>query len=58
MTEEAKQARREYMRQWRQQHKDAVRESNSRYWEKRAQKMGLMKSQRKVDAKKKGAETC
>lgn len=31
-------ARREYQRKWRAANKDKVRESNRRYWEKRAQR--------------------
>ena len=36
MTEQAKAARREYMRKWRQEHKDNIRAANMRYWKKLA----------------------
>lgn len=38
MTEQAKEARREYLRAWRARNKDKVREANRRYWERRAQR--------------------
>lgn len=38
MTEQAKEARREYLRAWRAKNKDKVRESQRRYWERRAQR--------------------
>lgn len=37
LSEEAKQARREYRREWRAKNKDKVAESNRRYWEKKSQ---------------------
>lgn len=36
MTDEAKQARREYRRQWQRNNPDKVRAYNERYWNKRA----------------------
>lgn len=36
MTEEARKARNEYMKEWRKNNKDKVRANNQRYWEKRA----------------------
>lgn len=39
MEDRARQARLEYMREWRRKNKDKVRENNRRYWERRAQKM-------------------
>ena len=38
LEELAREERREYFRQWRSKNKDKVRESNRRYWEKRAAK--------------------
>ena len=35
----AKMARREYARQWRRKNPEKVRESNRRYWERKAQQM-------------------
>ena len=37
LSENAKQARREYKREWRAKNKDKVAESNRRYWEKQGQ---------------------
>lgn len=37
LSEEAKQARKEYRREWRAKNKDKVAESNRRYWEKKSQ---------------------
>ncbi len=37
MTEQAKQARREYKRQWNRRNKDKVQQAQARYWEKKAQ---------------------
>lgn len=37
MTEAAREARREYKRQWNQRNKDKVREAQARYWERKAQ---------------------
>ena len=34
MTEQAKEARKEYMRKWRQTHKENIRAANMRYWTK------------------------
>lgn len=36
MTEQAKQARREYKRKWAQEHPENVKAWNARYWEKKA----------------------
>lgn len=36
MTEAAKEARREYKRQWNARNKDKVREAQARYWERKA----------------------
>ena len=38
MTEQAKEARREYLRAWRAKNRDKVRESQRRYWERQAQR--------------------
>ena len=40
LEERAAEERREYYRQWRAKNKDKVRESNRRYWERRAEKKG------------------
>lgn len=37
LSESAKQARREYKREWRAKNKEKVKESNRRYWEKQGQ---------------------
>ena len=39
MDEKAREAQRAYMREWRRRNKDKVRESNRRYWVRRAQKI-------------------
>jgi hypothetical protein len=36
MSEKAREERREYFRQWRARNPDKVRESNRKYWERRA----------------------
>ena len=36
MTEEARQARNEYARKWRAEHKENVKRINQRFWEKKA----------------------
>ena len=36
MTEEARKAQREYMRKWRKENPDRVKEATRRYWEKKA----------------------
>ena len=38
-TEEAKKAKAKYMKKWRAEHKDKVREAQERYWKKKAQEM-------------------
>lgn len=37
LSESAKQARREYKREWRAKNKEKVKEANRRYWEKQGQ---------------------
>lgn len=37
MTEKAKEARREYMRQYRKNNRERIREIQKRYWERKAQ---------------------
>lgn len=39
LEEAAKEARRQYSREWRARNKDRVREINRRYWAKKAQQM-------------------
>lgn len=36
LSPQAKEARKQYQKQWRATHKDAIRERNRRYWERRA----------------------
>ena len=36
MDEEAREARRAYLRQWKHDHKDRIREYNARYWKKKS----------------------
>ena len=43
MNEQAREAQRVYMREWRRRNKDKVRESNRKYWERRAQRMDARK---------------
>ena len=44
MSEEAKQAKREYERKWRAENRERVRAIRTRYWEKRAQEERRCKS--------------
>ena len=39
LTKEARDAKNEYMKQWRAKNKDRVRAINQRYWEKRAKEI-------------------
>ena len=39
MSEEARQAQRAYYREWRKKNPDKIRESNRKYWEKKARIM-------------------
>lgn len=39
MTEEAKQAKREYAREWRKKNKDKIKAAQERYWNKKAKKL-------------------
>lgn len=50
LEEQAKAARREYMRQWRKQHPERVKSINARYWQRRAQKLQTSEG-REGDAK-------
>ena len=43
MNEQAREAQRVYMREWRRRNKDKVRESNRKYWERRVQRMAARK---------------
>lgn len=43
LSEEARVARNKYIREWREHNKDRVRETNRRYWERRAAKMAAEK---------------
>lgn len=46
MDEKAKAAQRAYMKEWRKKNPDKVRESNRRYWMRRAQKMAEQKTEK------------
>ena len=39
LSNEAKEARREYAKKWRAQNRDKVRENNRKYWERKAQQI-------------------
>lgn len=54
MTEDAKKAYREYKRQWRRRNQDKVRNSNTRYWERRAEKLRQQAAQQAADNQKGG----
>lgn len=41
--EKAREAQREYLREWRRKNPDRVRESNRRYWQRRAARMAAEK---------------
>ena len=51
MTEEAKEARREYYKRWRAANPEKVREKNQRYWQKKADTM--VKKEADADAQDK-----
>lgn len=44
MTDEARAARRQYMRRWRSEHRESVARANAKYWAKKAREMGLADS--------------
>ena len=46
MNEEAKKAAREYMRKWRRENKDKVKQYNERYWAKKAREANGQDEQR------------
>lgn len=41
MTDEAKAARREYMRQWAREHPEKLKEYKQNYWERKAQQQNV-----------------
>lgn len=43
LEEMAKEARRQYSREWRRKNKDRIREINARYWRRRAERMAERK---------------
>lgn len=45
----AKEARREYYRQWRATHKENTRAANARYWAKRAERMAQEQCSKEVN---------
>ena len=45
LNEQAREAQRVYMREWRRKNKDKVRANNHRYWEKRAERMAAKKGE-------------
>ena len=50
LTEEAKEAKRQYYRAYRAAHPDKVKEANRRYWEKRAQQKIVKEVQHEQEA--------
>ena len=50
LSEEARNAQREYKRQWRAANPDKVKESNRRYWERRAQMLKETEAIKNADA--------
>ena len=46
MDQNAREAQRAYMREWRKRNPDKVRENNRRYWIRRAQKMSKLKTEK------------
>ena len=49
ISEKAKEAQREYLREWRRKNPDKVREQNRRYWERKAQQMASQGKETEVD---------
>lgn len=49
ISEQARAAQREYLREWRRKNPDKVRENNRRYWERKAQQMAAHEKRTKVD---------
>lgn len=45
MTDQAREARRAYKREWNRKNKDKVKAAQARYWERRAQAMTAAKNQ-------------
>lgn len=48
MTEQAKEARRAYKREWNRRNKERVREAQARYWERRAAKAAADQAQQEA----------
>lgn len=49
MDEKARMAQREYMRSWRRKNRDKVRESNIKYWQRRAARLEAEKEAKKCE---------
>ncbi|GEN35952.1 hypothetical protein [Aneurinibacillus danicus] len=45
MNDLAKQAKREYYKEWRQKNKEKIRQYNQRFWEKKAKEMKKVENQ-------------
>lgn len=49
MTEDARQAKREYERKWRAENKDRVKAIRARYWEKKAERERIERSSEEAE---------
>ena len=49
MSEQAREAQRAYMREWRRRNREKVAANNRRYWEKRAERMAAKKGENSND---------
>lgn len=49
ISEQARAAQREYLREWRRKNPDKVRENNRRYWERKAQQAASEGNKTEVD---------
>lgn len=48
LSNQAKEAQRAYLREWRRKNPEKVRESNRRYWERKAQQMAALEKETEV----------
>lgn len=48
ISEQAKAAQREYLREWRRRNPEKVRENNRRYWERKAKQMAAQEKETEV----------
>lgn len=51
MTEQAREARRAYKREWNRRNKDKVQEAQARYWERKAQQEAAQRQQQAGEKK-------